>query len=157
MSPPVTHTVPVRDAARAYDALVLDHGGVLPPTLPPTPEGLAAAGGLVAAVLAVRRAGVRTALLSNAELPVTGPGWALLLDAALTSGELGVRKPDPRAYLLVARRLGVAPQRCVFVDDLPANVRGAAAAGMTGVLHRDDDTTLAELAVLLPLPGEDNV
>ena len=54
----------------------------------------------------------------------------------MLSGEAGVRRPQPEAYLLVARRLGVEPGECVVVDALAAHLRGAAAAGMTGVLHR---------------------
>ena len=38
-----------------------------------------------------------------------------------------------------------------MVDDLAANVRGAAAAGMTGVLHRSVAATVAELEVLTGL------
>jgi FMN phosphatase YigB (HAD superfamily) len=45
-----------------------------------------------------------------------------------------------------------------MVDDLPQNVRGAVAAGMTAVQHTDVDSTRAELEVLLgldlaPRPG----
>jgi HAD superfamily hydrolase (TIGR01509 family) len=65
------------------------------------------------------------------------------------SGIAGVAKPDPAAFLLVAQRLGVAPQRCVFVDDLRRNVLGAVSAGMTGVHHTSLDATLHELGVLI--------
>jgi putative hydrolase of the HAD superfamily len=55
----------------------------------------------------------------------------------------GTRKPDPAAYRLVLDRLGVAPDRAVFVDDQPANTAGAAAAGMAAVwfdVTRPDDS-----------------
>ncbi|MGI9197111.1 MAG: HAD-IA family hydrolase [Candidatus Nanopelagicales bacterium] len=45
----------------------------------------------------------------------------------------GVMKPDPAAYLLVAERLGVTPQECVFIDDQPGNLAGAEAVGMLPV------------------------
>lgn len=48
----------------------------------------------------------------------------------------GVMKPDPRAYLLMAERLGVSPQECVFIDDQPGNLRGAEEVGMITV-HLD--------------------
>ncbi len=54
---------------------------------------------------------------------------ALIVDATYT----GVLKPDPRAYALCTERLGVAPGECVFVDDQPRNVEGAARAGMVAV------------------------
>ena len=48
----------------------------------------------------------------------------------------GVLKPDPRAYVLMAERMGVAPQDCVFIDDQPGNISGAEAVGMRTV-HLD--------------------
>ena len=46
----------------------------------------------------------------------------------------GFRKPQPGAYLAVVERLGIQPEACVFFDDEPVNVEGAARAGMTAYL-----------------------
>jgi putative hydrolase of the HAD superfamily len=40
---------------------------------------------------------------------------------------------------------------CVFVDDIAANVDGARAIGMTGVLHRHPDITIPKLEELLAI------
>ena len=48
----------------------------------------------------------------------------------------GVLKPDPRAYELMAQRMGVDASECVFVDDQPGNLAGAEAVGMRSV-HLD--------------------
>jgi putative hydrolase of the HAD superfamily len=48
----------------------------------------------------------------------------------------GVLKPDPRAYTLMAERMGVDPSDCVFIDDQPGNLAGAEAVGMRTV-HLD--------------------
>ncbi len=48
----------------------------------------------------------------------------------------GVLKPDPRAYLLMAERLGVDAADCVFIDDQPGNLAGAREVGMRTV-HLD--------------------
>ncbi len=70
---------------------------------------------------------------------------AELFDAWVISGEVGLRKPDPAIYELAAERLGLAPDACVFVDDLPGNLKPALALGMATVLHRGDAAaTLAE-------------
>lgn len=114
--------------------------------------GFREAEGMTDVVRRVRRAGLRTALLSNswgADYP--REGWDELFDEVVISGEVGLRKPDPEIYLLCADRLGLPPAQCVFVDDLPPNVRGAAAVGMIGVLHRSVESTVAELDVLLGL------
>ena len=50
------------------------------------------------------------------------------------SSELGVRKPDPEAFLLVARHMGYEPEETLFFDDGFGNVEGARAAGMQAVL-----------------------
>ena len=104
-------------------------------------------------VRGARRAGVRTGLLSNSWGDATGYDPALLrelFDAWVISSEVGLRKPDPAIYALAAERLGLAPEACVFVDDLPGNLKPARAIGMATVLHRGDaDATLAEIAALL--------
>jgi putative hydrolase of the HAD superfamily len=104
-------------------------------------------------VRAVRRAGARTALLSNSWGDATTYDPALLrelFDAWVISSEVGLRKPDPAIYALAAERLGLEPERCVFVDDLPGNLKPARAIGMATVLHRGDaEATLAEVRALL--------
>ncbi|MFC7617573.1 HAD-IA family hydrolase [Actinokineospora soli] len=74
-----------------------------------------------------------------------------LFDAVVVSGEVGFGKPDRRIYELVARQLGVSTEHCVYVDDVRAYVRGAVDAGMTGVHHTAEESTVEELAVLLGL------
>lgn len=59
-----------------------------------------------------------------------------LLDyfAAVTCGNDVTRaKPAPDIYLLAAQRLGVAPADCLVLEDSPAGVRAALAAGMHAV------------------------
>ncbi len=53
-------------------------------------------------------------------------------DAIIVSGEIGMRKPDPRIFEHAAREIGVPPQHCFFIDDLEENVLGAQAIGMGG-------------------------
>jgi epoxide hydrolase-like predicted phosphatase len=73
-----------------------------------------------------------------------------LFDAWVISGEVGLRKPDPAIYELAAERLGLAPSACVFVDDLPGNLKPARALGMATVVHRGDAAvTLDEVSELL--------
>lgn len=77
---------------------------------------------------------VRVAILSN-NGALTAPVIAQLLPdwPVLCSATLGVRKPDPRAYLAAAAHFGATPASSLFVDHLFRNVRGARLAG----LHAD--------------------
>ncbi|WP_290061787.1 HAD family hydrolase [Amycolatopsis solani] len=68
--------------------------------------------------------------------------------ATVVAGEDVVRgKPAPDPYLLAAHRLGVAPARCLAVEDSASGIRSAHAAGMT-VLAIPNATTAADFAVL---------
>jgi putative hydrolase of the HAD superfamily len=104
-------------------------------------------------VRAVRASGIRTGLLSNSWGDALAYDDALLdelFDSWVISSQVGLRKPDPAIYELVAERLGLPPAVCVFVDDLPGNLKPARALGMATVLHRGDaQATLAEVRALL--------
>jgi epoxide hydrolase-like predicted phosphatase len=115
--------------------------------------GLGTAYPMVAAVKTARRSGFATALLSNSwGLDYDRSGWDELFDAIVLSGEVGLRKPEQAIYELMAERLGLRPQECLFVDDLSQNVMGAVAAGMVAVHHTDLEATLGELETLLGVP-----
>jgi mannitol-1-/sugar-/sorbitol-6-phosphatase len=47
----------------------------------------------------------------------------------VTADDVSAGKPAPDPYLLAAARLGVDPSRCVVVEDAPAGVEAALAAG----------------------------
>lgn len=63
-------------------------------------------------------------------------------DVVVTADDVSVGKPDPAPYLMGAKLLGFPPERCLVVEDAPAGVISAKAAGcvVIGVL-----TTHAEL------------
>ena len=109
---------------------------------------------MVQAVRAARRAGVRTALVSNSWGAHRYPRelFSELFDGVVISGEEGMRKPTPRMYELGAERAGVPAQLCVFVDDLPFNLTPAEELGMATVHHTSADSTIAELERLLGVP-----
>jgi epoxide hydrolase-like predicted phosphatase len=108
---------------------------------------------MVEAVQAARASGVRTGLISNSWGTTIYSPEILdgLFDASVISGEVGLHKPQPEIFLLACGRLGVAPDRCVFVDDLRENCAGAEAVGMTAILHRDATESVARLGELLEI------
>ncbi|MEU8357481.1 HAD-IA family hydrolase [Nonomuraea sp. NPDC048882] len=63
-------------------------------------------------------------------------GLTYFADDVVSSARVGMAKPDPRIYEIAAERAGVAPERCLFVDDRLPNVEAARALGMTGVHYR---------------------
>jgi epoxide hydrolase-like predicted phosphatase len=111
-------------------------------------------GPMIEAVRTLRQAGVPTALLSNSWGVEYYPHDVMdeVFDEVVISGQVGLRKPDPEIFRLTARGLGLAPEACVFVDDLRWNVEAAEAVGMHGVVHEDTAATLAELERLFGIP-----
>ena len=103
------------------------------------------------AVRAAKDAGVRTGLVSNS----WGKGrydrseFPVLFDGVVISGEVGVRKPEPRIYELGAEAIGLPPAECVFVDDLPGNLKVARELGMATVHHTSAEDTIPQLERLL--------
>jgi putative hydrolase of the HAD superfamily len=98
-------------------------------------RGMVACAAMADAVRQVRDAGYKTALLTN----ISRDGEALfrqlfpvdeLFDVVIDSSKVGLRKPDPEIYRLTCARLGLAPERCLFIDDLLCNVEAADELGM---------------------------
>lgn len=78
-------------------------------------------------------------MLSNASYNVLEhlftPGQVALFDATALSFEVGLTKPQLDMYHVIAQRLGVQAEECVFVDDQQRHLEGAERAGMQGVLY----------------------
>lgn len=58
-------------------------------------------------------------------------GLAPFFDAICTSCEAGAGKPAPDVYLNVAKKLNVAPERCLVFEDVPMGILAGKNAGMT--------------------------
>ena len=61
-------------------------------------------------------------------------------EVVLVSGELGIRKPDPRIFAMALEALGVSPAGCVFIGDNPTDdIAGARAFGLSAIwVNRGD-------------------
>jgi putative hydrolase of the HAD superfamily len=115
-------------------------------------ERLEPNGAMIEFVRGLRRRGVRAALLTNnvreweplwrAKLPEVDELFELVVDSAF----VGLRKPDPAIFRLTLERLGgVAPERCVFVDDLDVNCEAARELGMAAVRYESADQAIPEV------------
>jgi len=87
----------------------------------------------------LRADGYRTALITN-NVKEFGDGWRGLIpvdelfEVVIDSSHAGVRKPDPAIFALATDALGIAPERCVFLDDFAGNITAAEALGIRGIL-----------------------
>jgi len=81
----------------------------------------------------LRGRGVRTAIASSSRnagdiaerLALRG-----LVDALVDGNDITRSKPDPQVFQLAADRLGVAPERCLVVEDAQSGIEAARRAGM---------------------------
>lgn len=80
----------------------------------------------------------------NVALTLERLGRQSLFSAVVTGMDVMRGKPDPQVFLLAAERLGLAPERCVVIEDAPAGIEAAHAAGAkavglasTGRTHQD--------------------
>ena len=109
------------------------------------------------AALRACKARFRVGCITNNMATPHSPGAALgavsamaeiipLFDAVIESSKAGVRKPDPRIYLMMCELLAVPPGACVYLDDLGINCKPAAALGMRAIKVAGVDQALSELS-----------
>lgn len=83
-------------------------------------------------------AGWRQAIASsaprlNVEAVRRALDFAHVVDAVVSAEDVSEGKPHPEVFLTAAARLGVAPGRCVVVEDAPAGIEAARRAGMRSI------------------------
>jgi HAD superfamily hydrolase (TIGR01509 family) len=82
----------------------------------------------------LRSAGTRLAIISNCDFStrpvVDALGLEREVDAVLLSCEVGSHKPDRAIFEAALARVSARPAECVFVDDQPRYLDGAAALGI---------------------------
>jgi HAD superfamily hydrolase (TIGR01509 family) len=91
--------------------------------------------GAVELVRGLRAAGMPIAVASSSILPwVTACleriGLAGAFDRIITGSDVENGKPAPDIYLLAAERIGADPRACLAIEDAPAGIESAHAAGM---------------------------
>ena len=72
--------------------------------------------------------------------------WLDWFEGILVSGAEGMRKPFPEIYELLIDRYRIDREKAIFIDDSPANVRGAETVGLKGVHFRGADLLRQDLS-----------
>jgi beta-phosphoglucomutase len=107
--------------------------------------------GLLTFLNAARAAGLKmglgtSACQENADLIMGQDNIGQFFPVRVTEKDVIHGKPDPQCYLLVAERLGIAPDQCLVFEDATAGVKAARNAGMYcwGLLTTESETDLYE-------------
>ena len=67
------------------------------------------------------------------------------MDSMFVSYQLGVRKPDPRAYLKPVQQLSTTADNCLFIDDRLDNCQAASSVGMDAIVFQNSAQLRQEL------------
>lgn len=82
---------------------------------------------------------------ANVEMVLSRLGAPEVFAARVTGADVTRGKPDPQVFQLAAERLGVPPERCAVVEDAPAGIQAANAAGMLSIGFASTGRTVGEL------------
>lgn len=98
----------------------------------------------------LQSAGTRTGILSNLGDAMTAGvlarmGWLSRFDHRVFSHALHLAKPEVEIYRHAAQRLGMAPEKILFVDDRAENCEGGRAAGMQAIQYGRHEDFVQEM------------
>jgi putative hydrolase of the HAD superfamily len=102
----------------------------------------------------LKESGYRMAMLTN-NVREWEPLWRSMLpvdeifETVVDSAFVGCRKPESRIYAMTLERIGLAPEACLFVDDVEVNCEGARRAGINAVHFRDNEQAISEIRAAL--------
>jgi len=92
-------------------------------------------------------------LLSNANFDVLhnlfNEQQAAVLDASVLSYETQLVKPDPKMFALIAQKLQVELDECLFIDDVERYALDAEALGMQSVVYKNLEQALQDIKIKL--------
>ena len=74
-----------------------------------------------------------------------------LFDAVILSSDIGITKPDPKIFELMAEKLGVNTDECIMIDDTPVNIASAINTGMQGIIFDSIDQAKTDLGKLIEI------
>ncbi len=107
-------------------------------------------------LVALREAGIPRSIASstprsNLDAIFTATGLDGLFDAVVCGDDVKNGKPAPDVFLLAAKRLGLAPQDCLVIEDAHVGIAAAKAAGMkvlaVATTHPLEELATADAAV----------
>ena len=98
----------------------------------------------------LKRAGLRTAILSNMGDTVLQAmerecDWLARFDVLVWSYQLQMAKPDAAIYRYALEKLGTRPEETLFIDDRQENVEAAAALGMKAMIFTTVENLRSDL------------
>jgi len=103
--------------------------------------------------LKLKKEGYKIAILSDqwyvSKQVLVGPKIKNNFNVVVISCGVGVRKPNPKIYRLIVKKLKLSPKYCLFIDNQQWNIKPARKLGMKTILFKNNKQTIRELENLI--------
>lgn len=101
----------------------------------------------------IRSQGIKTAVLSNTieshvKVIEKHRGYKNF-NVVVLSSKVGLRKPEPKIYLLTVKRLKVKPEECLFIDDRTEFLKPAKKLGIKTILAKNPKQVIHDVSEIL--------
>ncbi len=100
-------------------------------------------------IIKIRKSGYKTAILSDqwylSKKALFPKDFYNKFDATIISCDVGIRKPNPKIYDIVLRKLRLKPSQTVFIDNQKWNIAPAKKIGMKTILFKNNRQTKKNL------------
>lgn len=109
--------------------------------------------GLIEIINDLKKKNYKIGLLSNYSITLREKlirlNIADLFDEIVISSEVKYQKPQPEIFDIIAKKLGVANDEMIFIDDSQKSLEGAESMGYTPILFLDNHQLKEELSNIL--------
>lgn len=133
------------------EAVLAVLAGAVRPAMVAALDRLKAEGFTIACITNNVPSGKGAGMARSAELADEVAAIMARFDHVIESSKVGVRKPDPRIYLMMCEKLGVEPGACIYLDDLGINCKPASQLGMHAIKVTSGEQALKELGGILEI------
>ncbi len=103
-------------------------------------------------VFKLKKQGYKIAILSDqwhlSKIALMSYKFYKKFDLTIVSCDVGVRKPNPKIYKVVLKKLNLSAKECVFIDNQIWNLKPAEKLGMKTILFKDNNQTIKDLKKL---------
>lgn len=97
----------------------------------------------------LKKQGYKIAILSDqwhlSKKALILPKYSKKFDSVIISCDVGVRKPNPKIYKLLLKKLKFKPSQCIFIDNQQWNIAPAKKFGFKTILYKNNKQLFKQL------------
>jgi epoxide hydrolase-like predicted phosphatase len=97
----------------------------------------------------LKKQGYKIAVLSNqwyfSKKAIIFPRYMKKFNVVVISCDVGMRKPNPKIYKMIIKKLKLSPRETIFIDDFILNIQPAKKLGMKTILFKNNNQLFRDL------------